>query len=201
MIAVQAPGYFLPADHLSLIFFCGRVHWLTDEYYIKQSFRNRAIICDSNGDHALVVPVRHPVWEQAFSNIRFVEGKEWKKKQLKALKTAYNKSPFYEWAEPDLQQFFNRDFPSLVDMNLASFELLCRWFGKKIERVEILKDEKLIKTESIKSTSGKAAYHQVFQDRCGFRQNLSALDLFFNCGRNGIDYLERRAAELLASNQ
>jgi hypothetical protein len=201
MIAVQAPAYFLPVDQLALIFHCGKVHWQINDFYIKQSYRNRAIICDANGEHALVVPVQHPVWEQAFSSIKYVDGKDWKKKQLKALKTAYNKSPFYEWAEPDLLHFFEQEFNSLVALNFASFDLLCRWFGKKIEVVDSFSELEIVKTEALKRQASQVEYHQVFQERCGFRANLSALDLFFNCGRTGNDYLEKRANELLSSNQ
>jgi hypothetical protein len=199
MIAVQAPGYFLPINQLALIFHCEKVHWQIQRYYLKQSYRNRAVITDANGEHALVVPVRHPVWQQSFSTVKFLEDPAWKKKQLKALKTAYNKSPFFEWAEPDLKIFFDKEFDSLVDLNLASFELLCRWFGKNPEEILHPREEEILLTEPFQEHSSRWDYHQVFGDKCGFRANLSALDLFFNCGRAGNEYLEKRANELLAS--
>lgn len=201
MIAVQAPGYFLPINQLALIFHCGKVQWETQRNYIKQSYRNRAHITDANGEQALVVPVQHPVWQQSFSGIKFLDGNTWKKKQFKALKTAYNKSPFFEWAEPDLHLFFEKEFDYLVDLNRESFNLLCRWFGKKPEEVFSGPSDEIIFTESYPDKKSQWEYPQVFGERCGFRGNLSALDLFFNCGRAGNEYLEKRATELLMAHQ
>lgn len=198
MIAVQAPGYFLPADHLSVIFHCGKVHWRTKDYYIKQSYRNRAVITDAGGEQVLVVPVSHPVWQIPLHQIKCVETKEWQKKQFKALKTAYRKSPFFEWAEPELEIFFAMNFENLIQLNLSTFELLCRWFGKKIEQVENLNEKDGIKSDAPTEHLPQYPYPQVFLDRCGFRPNLSALDLFFNCGREGNQWMENRAAQILA---
>jgi hypothetical protein len=41
----------------------------------------------------------------------------------------------------------------------------------------------------MESTLQFAPYPQVFQEKNGFQNNLSALDLFFNLGRSSWDYL------------
>jgi len=197
MIASLAPGYFLSADYLALIFYCGRVHWLQERKYIKQSYRNRTLIGDAGGVHTLVVPVEHPVWEIPYNKISIVQQNEWKKKHQKAIKTAYSNSPFYDWAEHDIIKLFSTPFRSLIELNEATFQLLCSWFGKKVEHVDNPFNEKIIFPEQLKSNMIVQSYQQVFVDKCGFQEGLSGVDLFLNCGREGNQWLQQRALQLV----
>ena len=84
----------------------------------------------------------------------------------------------------------------LWELNLGTLELFERWLDldskwKLSERFELeargLDLRKL--SPKVSSTLEYANYPQVFQEKIGFQNNLSALDLFFNLGRSSWDYL------------
>lgn len=164
------------------------------ELYQKQTYRSRALIAGPNGTQILNVPVKRKVREIQQSLISYEE--DWAKDHIKALESAYSKSPFYEVLMPDIVALLLEKRTMLWELNLGTLELFERWLDvdskwKLSERFELeargLDLRKL--SPKVASTLEYAYYPQVFQEKIGFQNNLSALDLFFNLGRSSWDYL------------
>ncbi|MGB1090287.1 MAG: hypothetical protein ACPGYN_06035, partial [Schleiferiaceae bacterium] len=85
---------------------------------------------------------------------------------------------------------------TLWELNLGTLELFERWLDMDSkwglsEQFELEARGLDLRNLSpkVESTLVFMQYPQVFQEKIGFQNNLSALDLFFNLGRSSWDYL------------
>ncbi|MDR0754428.1 MAG: WbqC family protein [Prevotellaceae bacterium] len=175
------------------------------ENYMKQSFRNRYEILTANGKLSLVIPVEHNFGNKILiRDVRISYAQSWQKSQWRALETAYNSSPFFEYYNNDLKHFFEYKEKYLFDFNT-------KITNKILELLEI--DKQIFFTEKYKtfdddfmfdyrsSISPKTRqikedrmfepqkYYQVFAQKNGFKANPSIIDLLFNEGTNAKDEL------------
>lgn len=102
----------------------------------------------------------------------------WHHQLLNALKTAYGKSPFYEYYDYRLEPILKARPQFLYDLNLALLRFVVQALKLDVEIVECAEGDfvKPIFNEPV------SAYYQVFADRNGFIGNLSVLDYLFNEG-------------------
>ena len=191
---VLSTAYFPPIEWMAHYVQQNSITLEGHEFYQKQTYRSRALIAGPNGRQILNVPVKRKVREIQQSLISYEE--DWAKDHIKALESAYSKSPFYEVLMPDIVALLLEKRTMLWELNLGTLELFERWLDvdskwKLSERFElearVLDLRKL--SPKVASTLEYAHYPQVFQEKIGFQNNLSALDLFFNLGRSSWDYL------------
>ena len=170
------------------------------EHYLKQSYRNRTIIYTSNGSLALSVPVIKRN-KTAVKDVLLDSVTDWKKNHWKAISSAYNSSPFFEYYETDLKNVFFKDYENLVDLNLALILHLCSEIGINktlntsesfIEASEISIDYRHVL--DAKNPTNRfnhfERYIQIFEIKHGFIRNLSILDLLFHEGPETLNYLK-----------
>ena len=92
---------------------------------------------------------------------------------------------------------YAKQFENLYDLNFKSIKMVCNWL--KIKMPEDIYNEKnkydykiqdLTHMSNCKRTSylKQKKYNQTFQTNNGFINDLSIIDLIFNCGPNSIDY-------------
>lgn len=87
-----------------------------------------------------------------------------------------------------------------MDLNLQTFALVSECLGIKFDTVhttEYFKEVNDIKDYRTLANGKKDAslfeeYTQVFEEKAGFINNLSVLDLLFNEGRYALDYLKNQ---------
>ena len=89
-----------------------------------------------------------------------------------------------------------------MDLNLEAFEIVCKCLRMKIEFDKTTEYFHEIDNSQIKDfrylVNGKKdisvfeTYTQVFDDKYGFLNNLSILDLLFNEGKYATDYLKNQ---------
>ncbi len=191
---VLSTAYFPPIEWMAHYVQQNSITLEGHELYQKQTYRSRALIAGPNGTQILNVPVKRKVREIQQSLISYEE--DWVKDHIKALESSYSKSPFYEVLMPDILALLLEKRTMLWELNLGTLELFERWLDveskwKLSERFELeargLDLRKL--SPKVASTLEYANYPQVFQEKIGFQNNLSALDLFFNLGRSSWDYL------------
>lgn len=191
---VLSTAYFPPIEWMAHYVQQNSITLEGHEFYQKQTYRSRALIAAPNGTQILNVPVKRKIREIQHSLISYEE--DWVKDHIKALESAYSKSPFYEVLIPDILALLLEKRTMLWELNLGTLELFERWLDvdskwKLSERFELeargLDLRKL--SPKVSSTLEYANYPQVFQEKIGFQNNLSALDLFFNLGRSSWDYL------------
>ncbi len=170
-----------------------------DTPFVKQTFRNRAIIATENGTQTLTIPVVHQ-GRQAMRDVRISEHGNWRHLHWNALVSAYRKSPFFEYYADDFEKFYRQKDGFLLDFNLQLHSLICELLG--LERNIKILDESSRETAekhfldiraiaepnnlSTSQNSSTEPYYQVFAARNGFIPNLSIVDLLFNMGPEGL---------------
>lgn len=190
------PSYFPPISHWKYII-NNKCYWNTESFYQKQTLRNRTYIHGANGILMLSVPVKHSGKniKRKFNDILVENNQDWKKNHFKSIKTAYQSSPYYEFYENKIIDFFNQDTNQLYKLNLSSINLVLDCLKLKYFEINDITKFKTINdlnflTNVKRSTEENTKYIQTFEEKNGFINDLSILDLLFNCGPNSLDYIQ-----------
>ena len=205
--------YFGPIQWYQKLYRAEEVFIERCESFQKQTYRNRCLIATTNGLQALTIPVvrdqsdklsdtnqdQEPV--SLIHSIRISDHGNWRHLHWNALKSAYGESPFFDYYQDDIRPFFEQRWDYLFDFNEAIREKMC-------ELLDI--QPKVSYTEEFASTVNNMIdfrssinpkhpepdpdftpkrYYQVYEQKHGFRPNLSILDLLFNMGPESIFYL------------
>jgi len=199
------PSYFPSISHFAAMLQANEINFEFEDNFQKQTNRNRMYIYGANGKQLLNIPIKKGINpNQKYKDVRIEYDFNWRKQHLKSLESAYRTSPFFEYFEDDFIALFDKKHEFLMDLNLEIHELLTDSFGielpfkKTIEyRKEVtdLLDLRLL-IDGKKDTNQLDEYPQVFEEKYGFINNLSILDLLFNEGRYGIDYLKKQAINI-----
>ena len=195
MLKVLEPTYFPPISHWKHIS-SNNLQWSIKSRYNKQTLTNRTYIDSSNGELMLTVPIKHSGKNipRKFSKIKIDNSSNWKKTHYKSIKICYQSSPFFEFYEDDISFFYESDYEYLHKLNFASINLVCKWINVEMpkENFNILEKEfiNLIYLSNTKRTREllEKKYTQTFQVSNGFINDLSILDLIFNCGPDSKNY-------------
>tara|TARA_A200000113_G_scaffold195600_1_gene186210 strand:+ start:2313 stop:2921 length:609 start_codon:yes stop_codon:yes gene_type:complete len=199
MKSILLPTYF-PSLSFWKIILKNNFFWMKNSYYKKQTLRNRMFIHGANGKLMLSIPIRHSGINQKrfYDDVSIDSSSDWKKNHFKSIKIAYQSSPYFEFYEEDLKNFYQVETSNLYNFNLKSVELVLKWLEMDTKNrtidfnIEIYKQSKNIKEidnrEIKKKTNIK--YIQTFEDKNGFIDGLSILDMIFNCGPKTKDYIK-----------
>lgn len=194
-------AYLPNIQYFSKLLSGGEVHLEVWDKYQKQSFRNRCCILGANGPQDLVIPVKRPQGNNTLTrDILLDYDMPWNSTHWKAITSAYRHSPFFEIFEAELAPAFEKKMKFLLDWNLMLLDTLFIMTGTSIplRRTEcyVQADEELQDyRESIHPKPQKQKedsffqpipYFQVFQEKHGFVENLSFIDLLFNEGPQAI---------------
>ena len=128
MERVLIEPHFLP----SLEFFCAispfdNIELEYYEHYVKQSYRNHAIINTANGPHKLVVPLVSKGNRTLMKDLLIDYSQNWQNNFWRTLESAYRKSPFYEHFANDLRDALFKKDSYLVDLNFNLLQMCFTW--------------------------------------------------------------------------
>ena len=171
-----------------------------DEYFQKQTYRNRFDILTGNGVQTLTIPVESTGGERKLLRDIRISPEYNGKKTLQAIRSAYGNSAMYDFIEQELEELFLKEEKFLFDFNMRSHNWVCRWYPKVVDQRST--ESKVV---SQRSTESKVlderwkmrgtrpvelkSYPQVFADRFPFEQDLSILDAIFNLGKTSMKSL------------
>ena len=199
MKSILLPTYF-PSLLFWKIILKNNFFWMKNSYYKKQTLRNRMFIHGANGKLMLSIPIRHSGINQKrfYDDVSIDSSSDWKKNHFKSIKIAYQSSPYFEFYEEDLKDFYQVETSNLYNFNLKSVELVLKWLemgtnNRTIDfNIEIYKQSKNIKEIDNREIKKKSniKYIQTFEDKNGFIDGLSILDMIFNCGPKTKDYIK-----------
>ncbi len=195
------PTYFPSISHYIAMIDAKTVTFEVEDSFQKQTNRNRMYIYSPNGIQLLNISVKHDTANTSFKDIKIDNQHNWQKNHFKSLETAYKNSPFYEYFVDDLRPLFEKKHEFMLDLNFEIFELVNEALGISIpfEKTAEYFHEVTDKTDLRHLVNGKKdttqiePYTQVFDDKHGFINNLSILDLLFNEGRYAVDYLKQQS--------
>lgn len=197
------PTYFPSISHFAAMAHSENITFEIEDNFQKQTNRNRAYIYSPNGIQLLNIPVKHSKEShQKTKDIRIETEFDWQKQHFKSLEAAYRSSPFFEFFEDDLRPFFEKKHKFLLDLNFEALEVMSKCLRMKMTYTTTTEyfhevDTALI-TDYRTLVNGKKDfsifenYTQVFDDKHGFINNLSVLDLLFNEGKYAMDYLKKQ---------
>lgn len=186
--AVRLPiAYLGPVSWYAALAQADEVTVEQHEHYVKQTWRNRCRIAMPDGPQDLVVPVVAAPGHTPIRDIRISDHGNWRHHHWSALRTAYGKSPFFEYYADDFAPLYEHRYPFLLDFDEALREVVCQLLD--------------ITTPVSRSTAYAPPvdfsqlpvltkpYYQVFSQRLGFLSDLSIADLLFNLGPEALLYL------------
>jgi len=168
-----------------------------NDNYNRQTYRNRSKILGPNGVEILTIPVIKPQGKSLVKDI-VIDGTEWQTHHYRTIEAAYNSSPFLEFYADDILPFYTKRYKYLADFNFELQKRLAELLGLKCEfsftnsyNTECENDyrELVQKKSSVPEQLHVGPYYQVFKEKYGFTQNLSALDLLLNEGPEAITKL------------
>ena len=175
------------------------------ESYQKMSFRNRFMIAGANGIISLTVPLENGrEQKRLMKDVRISNVQGWQKQHWKTIASCYNKSPWFEFYQDELNELYAKPFSFLLDWNLACFEWtisklnmpisysLSDSFVKKYDEDFDDWRNKILPKNYAEFNGIK--YRQVFEERTGFLPNLSILDLLFCEGKNAKELLAHESS-------
>ena len=169
--------------------------------YQKQTYRNRSHIYGANGKLSLNIPVNYSQNNrQNTQEVKIDNTSKWQSTHWKSIESAYKTSPFFEYYEDDLVELYTTSKASLLEFNFECIAVInqCLGFEREISKSEQFTkissetDYRFLVNARKEATIETTAYIQVFQEKYGFINNLSILDLLFNEGPNALSYLKNQ---------
>lgn len=164
----------------------------------RSSFRNRMILPGSNGLVSLTIPViGGRSVKQPYSTVEIDYSSAWQRDHFRTMETIYGNAPFFFHYKTSLEEIFAQKPQFLVDWNRTCFDWIIRKMKINFHLVEAnpvpnnlitrqridfylpSNHDKIEKKPFIK-------YPQLFEDRIGFKPNVSILDILFNLGPDAL---------------
>lgn len=198
------PTYFPSISHFAAMLQAEKITFEIEDNFQKQTNRNRTYIYSPNGIQMLNIPITHSkLNHQKTKDIQIDPEFDWQKQHFKSLEAAYRSSPFFEFFIDDIRVIFEKKYSYLIDLNWDTLEVISKCLRLKLEfdtTTEYfhqadntnIKDFRYL-ADGKKDPSSFEKYPQVFDDKHGFINNLSVLDLLFNEGKFSIDYLKNQS--------
>lgn len=186
------------------------VIWDLAEHFEKMSFRNRYEIAAANGRLKMTVPLKNGRDQKvAMNELEISYAENWQKQHWRTLLSAYNRSPYFEYYAPSLEELIMQRHEKLKNLNLASYEWMKLQLGLNNESSYILSyesesnenipDLRLINGKNILANNASfPTYYQVFADRNNFIPNLSLLDLLFAEGPHTLSYIKQNSSKIIS---
>ncbi|MBO7230647.1 MAG: WbqC family protein [Bacteroidaceae bacterium] len=197
MELLSHPLYLAPIPLYAQLYKCKALVINSDEPFVKQTYRNRAVIATENGTQNLTIPVIHDGGRIAMRDVRISEHGNWRHQHWNAMVSAYRKSPFFDYYADDFAHFYEERDGFLMDFNLRLHQVISELLGLDRE-VRIIDNSNkatgfidlrhIAEPKALADMEGYTPqpYYQVFAQRNGFIPNLSILDLLFNMGPEGL---------------
>lgn len=195
------PTYFPSISHYIAMVQADEIIFEYEDNFQKQTNRNRMYIYNANGLQMLNIPIKHSKeTHQKYKDIIIENAFDWQKNHFKSLEASYRTSPFFEYFEDDILPVFQKKHNFLMDLNFEIFEVVnsCLGIDLPYTKTEEFFHEVQDVTDYRNLANGKKdktqiePYTQVFEEKEGFINNLSILDLLFNEGRYALDYLKKQ---------
>ncbi|HKJ06882.1 MAG TPA: WbqC family protein [Flavobacteriaceae bacterium] len=203
-MALVQPHYFSPIAQYVAIAKASEIQFEVEDNFQKQTYRNRCYIYSPQGKQLLSIPIKHNKGTKQKTKEVIIDYKEnWQKNHLKALYTAYNSSPFFEFYIDDLLPVFNTKYKCLLDLNFATHRFVMDALQLDLPQINTTEfnfkhpnDFRGLSIAKTKTPFKFDRYIQVFETSHGFIPNLSILDLIFMEGPNALNYLEQQTLNL-----
>ena len=105
----------------------GEVQIEVQESFVKQTYRNRCLIHDAQGNEiVLTVPVLKVEHKQLTRDVQISYQQHWQHQHWMALRSAYGKSPYWDYYADFFSPFYTRETKWLLDLNEGLHDVIVR---------------------------------------------------------------------------
>lgn len=171
------------------------------ENYQKKSTRNRSKILGVNGIEILSVPLKKGKNNKMpITTVKISYQENWQNKHLQSIKSAYGNAPYFEYYFAEIESIIQTEHETLLDLNQSLFSFFNRSIDLELKLVPTndyiysynesdvdLRHQKF-NQPSIPGYVSKN-YNQVFEEKHGFVEGISILDLLMCKGPESILYI------------
>ncbi len=197
--------YFANVNWFKKAYNYNNVYLSSYELHSKMSYRNRTVIAGADGPLRLSIPVEKSRNDRQFyKEVKLVAGR-WPKEHFRAIKSCYNRSPWFEYYCDELAGLYEMKFDYLFDWNLAChiwvveklglgdpFLVISETGNQVMEGIENAVNEFHPGNDRGNERAAVSRpYQQVFQEKTGFIAGLSILDLLFCEGASASKWLKK----------
>ena len=195
---VLPPRYLGSVDYYAAIVAAGggvtATGWRFDK---RRKATHRCVIADTRGLLTLTVPIVKPVslTGARWNDIIVSDHNHWWNLHITAMRSAYGRTPFYEFYEDDFMAIINTsaDGRRLTDLDLELDALLRRLMG--IGEYPVTEHDGIeTAAPADEREAAVVKYYQIRSAELGFLPHLSAVDLLFNMGPESAIVLREMAA-------
>lgn len=127
IVSIHQPQFMPWLGYFNKIFRAHDFVFLDNVQYKKNEWQNRNRIKASAGPQWLTAPNTYK-FPQKINEVRINNAENWRHKHLQALITNYSKAPYFKKYMPAFEEFYSREWEFLVDLNIASVQLLLKLF-------------------------------------------------------------------------
>ena len=141
------------------------------ETFEKQTFRNRALICDAKGELVrLTVPVKKVEHKQLTRDIEISYQTRWQHQHWITLVSAYQHTPYFLYFADYLRPFYERETKWLLDLNDGLNETISSLLRK--QKPSVISNQH---SERTQDWSG-----EIWTDKHPWQTEISILDTLFD---------------------
>ncbi|HEY1038292.1 MAG TPA: WbqC family protein [Bacteroidia bacterium] len=192
-------AYFPPAEYMHYVLCKENMFIEAHENFIKQTWRNRCRIVTANGPLDLSIPLVNEGNKTLITEKKISYAEPWQMKHWRAIESAYNSSPYFEYFEEEIKNLFLKEHEFLFDLNNEALKVVFNilrvdpeiQYTESYSESNDINDLRIAISPKEKSRNDLPAYYQPFSERNGFVANASIIDLLFNEGLGALSYLEQ----------
>jgi hypothetical protein len=222
MIAIRPPEYFPRCAFVGLLSQVDHFVLADTLQYSRQSFQNRSKLRNPNGWQWISISLAAHQHGRPICDVEIDTGTRWREKHWRAFMYNYRSTLYFEYFEDGFQPFFEQEWERLGPCTCRSVELTAALFDldTRITRAsslpgaprslgalwEAVGGGPLLTPEHAAEHDADAVpdvhvYHfdppQYRQNFEGFKPGMSALDLLFNSGPQGLRTIRESARTTL----
>ncbi len=191
MIPVYPTTYFGSVVYYQNLVRHSHVLIETKEHFPKQSYRNRCDILSADGILSLSIPVKKPNGSKTpTEEVRLANNENWRARHWRAIKTAYQSAPYFDYYGIEVHDLIHRDDELLIDLNDAITSSIIDWLDLPVEQkrteefypVQPDDPREVLVDKNKNNEFEKSPYIQVFPSEHSFTPNISILDAVMCAG-------------------
>lgn len=124
---VLPTAYLAPEAWHKAFFEADEVQIEVQESFVKQTYRNRCLIHDAQGNEiVLTVPVMKVEHKQLTRDVQISYQQHWQHQHWMALKSAYGKSPYWDYYADFFAPFYTGQTKWLIELNEGLHDVIVR---------------------------------------------------------------------------